>query len=101
MAWLPDASDPNQYIIDSVTAEEERATFLAGIVWAEYTRSITITRARYVSMTYAAAVTAQAALHNPTGSPPTWAAIERTHAAGAYAVTITIKVYGSWAPVGA
>jgi hypothetical protein len=96
MAWLTTHSGATQLVIESVTESLERGTFLSGLVFVEWVRDVTVTRKRYKGMTYDAAVTAQAALHDPTGTPQSYAAIERSNEAGAYAVVVTQTSYGAW-----
>jgi hypothetical protein len=95
MAWLETYTSDNK-ITDEYTAQGESLSYT---VSAEedpvtYERTVVTSKYRYVGMTEATAITAQAALNAP---PDTVATMRRENDGGAYMVEVTTVTRTAWA----
>ena len=95
MAWLETYTATNK-ITDETTSQGENLSYT---VSAEdepvvYQRTLTTAKYRYVGMTEATAITAQAALNAP---PDQVATLRRENDGGAYMVEVTAVTRTAWA----
>jgi hypothetical protein len=94
MAWFETYTDTNKIVEGKRHWEDSFTVDTPGIGPVVWTRNFTEETYRYVGMTYAAAVTAAAAIED---LPLVTATVKRTGAAGSYSVEVSEITRGDWA----
>jgi len=95
MGWLANYADANQKIIDEEMTYYESLSYAVAATETPpyFLRTVTVSKYRYVGMTYAAAVTCAAAVDNP---PAIVATVHRGSDAANYYVSVIEIARTAW-----